>query len=545
MSAEPERVDLETPDLAAEKRAAFAELFPGVLADGVLDASRLGELLDTDVIAPAGGRERFGLTWAGKQDAVRALLTPGRGTLIPEFDKSIDFDDARHVFIEGDNLEVLKLLQKAYNDRVKLIYIDPPYNTGKEFVYSDDFSDTLGAYLAFSGQLDADGNRTSATADRSGRRHSRWLSMMYPRLVLARNLLTQDGAIFVSIDDNEVAHLRALMDEVFGPENFIACLIWNAEGHTDNQFQVKVMHEYILLYAREATSFEAGYFVDPNTRKESNLWRGVAENSITKNGPKNPPSWITLPVGFPCSVDQVDLPASSLTGEAWQLVEDLRSITRDVSSRLGLVFPLRKAPLVVRNGRLSYEVAVYSGWANAEKLKRFIAGGCTPLTDDDGSSLEFYLSDRGVVYYRRHREGLARNIVSVLRNVGTTEKMRSELESRGIYFDYPKPCELLQALIQIGGASGDDLVIDFFAGSGSTAEAVLRQNAEDGSHRRFLLIQLPEAAVHDDYEYVSDITRARIDSAMEVAKGQLQAPGVRSFGLSLDQPSVTARDVRG
>jgi adenine-specific DNA-methyltransferase len=207
----------------------------------------------------------------------------------------------------------------------------------------------------------------------------------------------------------------------------------------------------------------------------------------------------------------------------------LRSITRDVSSRLGLVFPLRKAALVVRDGRLVDEVAVYSGWANADKLKRFVAGGCTPLTDADGSSLEFYLSDRGVVYYRRHREGLARNIVSVLRNVGTTEKMRSELESAGIYFDYPKPCELLQALIQIGGASENDLVIDFFAGSGSTADAVLRQNAEDGGHRRFLLVQLPEPTGRDDYEHVSDITRKRIRTAMETTGTR---SGFRDFALS-------------
>src|SRR4051812_31791303 len=199
MSVETEKVGLETPDLAASKRATFEELFPGVLTDGVLDATRLGELLDTEVTAPTDGRERFGLMWAGKHDAVRSLLTPSRGTLTPELDKSIDFDTAEHVFIEGDNLEVLKLLQKAYNDRVKLIYIDPPYNTGNDFVYPDDYSDTLRAYLEFTGQVDADGNRKSAAAEVLGRRHSRWLSMMYPRLVLARNLLTQDGVIAISI----------------------------------------------------------------------------------------------------------------------------------------------------------------------------------------------------------------------------------------------------------------------------------------------------------------------------------------------------------
>src|SRR4051812_25727053 len=159
MSVETEKVDLESPDLAAAKRSAFEEVFPGVLADGVLDAARLGELLDTEVTATADGRERFGLMWAGKQDAVRSLLTPSNGALIPEFDKSVEFETARNVFIEGDNLEVLKLLQKSYNDKIKLIVIDPPYNTGNDFVYNDDFTDGLRGYLQFTGQLDDEGKR--------------------------------------------------------------------------------------------------------------------------------------------------------------------------------------------------------------------------------------------------------------------------------------------------------------------------------------------------------------------------------------------------
>ena len=254
MSEEPKKIDLETPDIAAQRRAAFEELFPGVLADGVLDGARLGQLLDTEVTAPADGRERFGLMWAGKQDAVRSLLTPSHGTLVPELDKSIDFDTAENVFIEGDNLEVLKLLQKANNDRVKLIYIDPPYNTGSnDFIYPDNFADTTRGYLEYTGQLDADGNRVTANADTLGRRHSRWLSMMYPRLVLARNLLTQNGVIFVSIDDNEVANLRAAMDEVFGPENFVATVIWQKVYTLKNSARhFSEDHDFLLVYARNA-----------------------------------------------------------------------------------------------------------------------------------------------------------------------------------------------------------------------------------------------------------------------------------------------------
>ena len=217
---------METPDLAAEKLAAFEDLFPGVIADGVLDAARLGELLDTAVAThsrrPGTVRADVGGKAGGSE--VAAGAEPRRAA--PRVRQVSDFDDAGHVFIEGDNLEVLKLLQKAYNDQVKLIYIDPPYNTGNDFIYPDDFSDTLTAYLEFTGQLDAEGNRTSADAEILGRRHSRWLSMMYPRLVLARNLLTQDGVIFVSIDDNELPRLLMILYEVFGEENHAATFVW-------------------------------------------------------------------------------------------------------------------------------------------------------------------------------------------------------------------------------------------------------------------------------------------------------------------------------
>ncbi len=257
MTDEPAKVDLETPDLAADNRALFENMFPGVLADGVIDPERLGALLDVPVAQVADGRERYGLMWAGKQDAVRSLLTPSRGTLLPDLDNSVDFDRAENVFIEGDNLEVLKLLQKAYNDKVKLIYIDPPYNTGSnDFIYPDDFSDTLRAYLEYTGQVDAEGRRLSSNADTLGRRHSRWLSMMYPRLVLARNLLTQDGAIFVSIDDNEVANLRAVMDEVFGPENFVATVIWQkVYSPMNSSTRFSEVHDYIHVYARNASEW--------------------------------------------------------------------------------------------------------------------------------------------------------------------------------------------------------------------------------------------------------------------------------------------------
>ena len=223
-----------------------------MLDDGVLDVGRLSELLGAEVTEVPDGRERYGLQFAGKREALRSLLTPSHGTLVPDPAHSIDFDTARNVFVEGDNLEVLKLLQKAYIDRVKLIYIDPPYNTGNDFIYHDDFRDGLRGYLSYTGQVDADGNRMSSNTDVSGRRHSRWLSMIYPRLVLARNLLTPDGVIAISIDDNEVANLRSVLDEVFGPENFVNTFVWvsNLKGRQISGSGAAGTKEYIHVYAR-------------------------------------------------------------------------------------------------------------------------------------------------------------------------------------------------------------------------------------------------------------------------------------------------------
>lgn len=257
MSDEPEKVDLETPDLAADHRAALAALFPSVLDDGVLDVAKLSELLDTPIAQVPDGRERYGLQWAGKVDAVRSLLTPSRGALIPDLDRSIGFDEAKHVFIEGDNLEVLKLLQKAYNDKVKLIYIDPPYNTGNDFVYNDDFRDGLQGYLDYTGQVDEEGNRTSATIEKSGRRHSRWLSMMYPRLFLARNLLSPDGLILISIDDNEYPRLLLLLDEIFGEENYATTFVWQKKKKPSFlHANVGSLTEYVLCVTRDSSQTE-------------------------------------------------------------------------------------------------------------------------------------------------------------------------------------------------------------------------------------------------------------------------------------------------
>lgn len=250
MTDQPEKMPLTSMDIAAEKREALKRLFPEVFAEDSIDFDQLKRALG-DWVEP--GKERFGLTWPGKAECMRIIQSPSIATLKPVREESVNFDETENVFIEGDNLEVLKLLQKAYFGKVKMIYIDPPYNTGNEFIYPDNFSETLDTYLAYSGQSDEAGKRFSTNADTGGRYHSSWLSMMYPRLFLARNLLREDGAIFISIDDHEVAHLRNLCDQIFGEENFIASVIWQRVYSPKNSARFfSEDHDYILVYARNA-----------------------------------------------------------------------------------------------------------------------------------------------------------------------------------------------------------------------------------------------------------------------------------------------------
>ena len=488
MSDEVAKVGLDSPDLAAEKLAAFQELFPGVIADGVLDAGRLGELLDTDVAAPADGRERFGLMWAGKQEAVRSLLAPSRGALLPEFDKSTNFDEARHTFIEGDNLEVLKLLQKAYNDKIKLIYIDPPYNTGgNDFIYPDDFSDTLRAYLEYSGQLDEQGNRKSSGADTAGRRHSRWLSMMYPRLILARNLLTQDGVIFVSIDDNEVANLRAIMDEVFGSENFVAQVIWQkVYAPMNNRLQFAIMHDYVLVYARNASQWTPNLL--PRTAEQDKSYRNPDDDprGLWKAGD------FTAPAGHATKSQHYELetPAGNRfmppIGGAWRYTEpryqELVADNRVWFGKDGQGRPAIKRFLSeVKQGRVPESLWPYAEVGHSQDAKK-----------------------------------------ELLRRV--------KFGSSDSVFDTPKPTQLIRRMMILATAANEgDVVLDFFAGSGSTADAVLQQNAEDGGNRRFISVQLPEPTGYDDFPLVSDITRTRVAAA---AKDVAPDVGIRSFRLS-------------
>jgi len=463
-SVEP--IERSSEDIVSEHLAWFRDRFPEVLTgDGKVDPERLlatlGEVIDVD-------KERYTFTWAGKKEAIRVLQLPSRATLLPVEADSESFDTTSNVFIEGDNLEVLKLLHRSYFGRVKMIYLDPPYNTGNDLIYFDDFSDPLDAYLKYTGQTDEEGNLLTTNPETNGRFHSTWLSMMYPRLFLARQLLRDDGVLFISCNDIEQAHLRLILNEVFGEENFVATLIWNNEGNIDNQSKVKTNHEYILMYARSVEHFERPTVIDPNIDETSKLFNDEIENTITKNGPANPVSEVVLPKGFPAAFESGVV---AKRDEAWpHLLEDIK----------------------VEDSVLAAPARLESGWSSKNILQLFIDNGFQPIQDGQGRETRFALTSTGAIYRYSQRSADQGHVLTVIRNVGTTQQSSAMLAKWGLKFDWPKPVRLIEYLCQIA-TKDRDIVLDFFSGSGTTAHAVLAANHRDGGSRRFITVQLPEA----------------------------------------------------
>lgn len=461
--------EAQSADLVAGNIAQLKALFPELVTEGAK-----GACVNLDVLKALVGdatvtdaEEKYGLNWHGKRRARQLALAPSTGTLRPCPEESVDWDSTQNLMIEGDNLEVLKLLQKSYAGKVKLIYIDPPYNTGKDFVYPDNFQDSIHNYLALTRQTEG-GVKVSSNTEASGRFHTDWLSMVYPRLKLARQLLKDDGAIFVSIDDIELPRLRLVLDEIFGEENLIAQFVWRSDGNFDNQAKVKVCHEYIVAYAKSSQDFVHPPVVDPSTPSDSKIFRPQIRNTIVKNGPKNPPSEIFLPAGFPAEFDD---------GVIEERVQG---------------WPVYKGKAVVVNGRLAEAVGVESGWSSKDLLLEFVANGCLPILDGKGQSTSFVLSKTGAIEVVKERTDYKSHVISVLTGFGGTQKATAQLEEIGAFFNgYPKPRELIRYLAKMVPGT-DGIFLDFFAGSAPLGHAIYEQNAEDGGARRFVLVQLPE-----------------------------------------------------
>ena len=490
-----------SPDLLATATASLHQLFPEAVSEGKVDFERLRAFLEaSDALAPPAP-EHYELRWAGKAQARREVQRPTSATLLPDAEASVNWDATGHVFIEGENLEVLRVLQRGYFGQAKVIYIDPPYNTGSDsFVYPDDYSERRAAYEQRTGQRDADGLLNKQDLWRqntreSGQYHSAWLSMLWPRLYLSRNLLREDGVIFVAIDDNEVHNLRLLLNEVFGEENFIAQII--LETATDNNpGQVAREHEYLLLYAKNK-ELQGDWFTES---KQAQLIEKHYQKLRKQHGSDAAAIQASLRTWL--KENRADL-----RGVAHYDNVDAKGVFHDAdvaNPKFGgyhyaVPHPRTGRPCKVPDKGYRFPEAT---------MKKLIAADDIVFGDDETT----------IIKPKKRLANAKDQLRSLIYNDGRAASKRlNNLLGRDI-FRFPKDEKLLASLLAFV-TQGDDLIIDFFAGSGSTGHAVLDLNAQDGGQRRYLLVQLPEPVAENSeayqagYRTIADITRARLRRA--------------------------------
>ena len=487
-----EKLHMQTHNIVDENIKKIAELFPNCLTErldehgksvAAIDFDQLRQELSKDIVE--GPEERYQFTWPDKRNAIRLANAPTTDTLRPCREESVDFDNTQNLYIEGDNLEVLKLLRENYLGKVKMIYIDPPYNTGNDFVYNDDFAQTTGDYVHNSGQEDEEGNRLVANTESNGRFHTDWLNMIYPRLKVAKDLLSEDGVIFISIDEHESHNLRKICDEVFGIGNFIAQIVWEKRyTRSNNSKRFTTLTEPLLCYVKNSTNV--------TDIKEK---RNEKADSIYSN-PDNDPRGV------------------------WTSVSYVNPATKDQRPNLSysLYNPITNKEVIHPTNAWKYEKATYEQHVKENKL---------------------YWGKNGENSYPRLKKFLFEmegGMVPVdlwsYEDSGSTDMASKELENllgRKI-FDFPKPKELIMRILSLiinAKQDTDFFVLDFFSGSATTAHAVMQLNAEDGGNRKFIMVQLPEAtdekseAYKAGYKNICEIGKERIRRAGKKIKDNL------------------------
>ena len=449
----------------------------------VVNFKTLRQLLGDNAVEDAD--EMYQFTWPGKQEARREAARPTTKTLRPVVEDSVDWDNTQNLYIEGDNLEVLKLLQKSYMGKVKMIYIDPPYNTGNDFVYDDDFAVSQHEHDLATGDVDELGLRYRKNTDTNGKFHSDWCSMMYSRLMVARSLLTEDGVIFISIDDNEVANLKKICNDIFGESNTLVNGIWvsgrTAASHFTNS------HEYIIGYAKNLQTLPFFKYKGHDAL--------ISDRTIKKIGIKNPASEIDFPAGIDFESEDKVFPQVFGTSE---------------------VVEVTKGVLECKDGKLKNPVRVKAGWAMRDMIINWLEG--KTVYDQKGQLIRrFFFKQNGVLQYEKSKGTIHPN--SVITDIST--KQGSNVIERLFgtsLFSYPKPIELIKYLSVM--LEENDIILDFFSGSSTTAHAIMQLNAEDCGNRKYIMVQLPEETPED-----SEARKAGYDTIPEIAKERIRRAG--------------------
>lgn len=466
-----DKLDLTTPDLVNQNIEKIATLFPNCVtetAEGkAIDFDLLKQELNHEVVE--GAKERYRLEWPGKKEAIVTANLPTTKTLRPVREDSVDFDNTENIYIEGDNLEVLKILQESYLGKIKMIYIDPPYNTGKDFVYKDNFTQDSTEFKEETDQIDEYGNRLVANPETAGRYHSDWLSMMYPRLKLARNLLTDDGVIFMSIDDNEVHNLRKIGDEIFGESNFVIEIAWRKSDNQANIGNIARVKEYIICFAKNISNLNFDRL--PLSEKAKKEYRYSDDRGHFRRG-------ILLDKTRGRHFFDVQTKSGNILNGPWMIKEE-------------------------EFKELDKENGIY--WTSGGEEQPY-----------------------GKIYLHESKGQIPNDFWGI--EFGTNQRGSKDVENLfdKRVFDFPKSTKMLSNIVKIG-SNTNDIVLDFFSGSASTAQAIIQQNAEDGGNRKFIMAQLPEAtdekseAYKAGYKNICEIGKERIRRAAAKIKEETEA----------------------
>ncbi len=498
-----DKLKMHSPNLTQDNMARIRELFPGCVTEAQGEDGQLRLAVDFDQLRQElsesiveGAQERYHLNWPGKREALLTANAPIAKTLRPCREESVDFDTTQNLFIEGDNLDALKLLQETYLGKVKMIYIDPPYNTGNDFIYEDDFAENTDEFLKRSNQKDADGNRLVANTESNGRFHSDWLSMIYPRLKLAKNTLAEDGVIFISIDDVEVANLMKLADEIFGSENFISTIAWQKTLTRRNDAKlISNAHEHIVIYAKNINNISFNKLPPDNKQRAT----------YTNRDNDSRGDWLAIPFHAP----------------------NLR--------------PNLTYPITTPSGRVLMPPAGRCWSTTKEKFEELKADNRIYFGKDGGGMAQrkkfWSESDNGMVawtWWSYEFSGENREATKELKDIFDENNP----------FSAPKPTKLLRNLFNLASSNRNEIILDFFAGSATTAHAVMQLNAEDGGNRQFIMVQLPEPTPEKSearkagYDNIAEISKERIRRAGKKIKESLATESTKPHENDLfDDPS--------
>lgn len=500
---------MQTSNLANENFEKLKALFPNAITETIDEEGNIVRAIDKDILSQEistqvveGREERYQFTWPDKRKAILSSNAPTSNTLRPCREESVNFDETENLYIEGDNLEVLKLLQETYLDKIKMIYIDPPYNTGNDFVYNDDFKTSTDEYLEQSGQYDEEGNRLEKNLESNGRFHTDWLNMMYPRLKLAKNLLSDDGVIFISIDDNEQSNLKKICDEVFGESNFIACLKWKKKKQPSFLSKVAVIMEYIFVYSKNKKNI-----TNLSVEKLSDSDKPVVNAS-------NNPSKILFRKGVRVKAD-TDLIKAGIYKNKTMLTEYLQDVN-------------------VINGRAINDFEVISKFRTTqEEFNKFFAQDVVFITKNLGIRRDLTSTEK------EKRKSITDLLLDWGQNQDGTDETKNLFGITGDYniFDNPKPSLLVKNLIDSNSLSSS-IVLDFFSGSATTADAVMQLNAEDGGNRKFIMVQLPEKT-----DEKSEAYKAGYKNICEIGKERIRRAGKKIIEDNQDKEGIDKLDI--